>query len=111
MLESAIGISGNSQFTLAAKMCQALWKKRNWEIFKAGSSYPAVSDVSPTGGQKTHKISESGVSRGNAQSWQKEATLREVSGAERSRGVSKQKPASGGLRLEAAELQLAVLEL
>lgn len=42
MLESAIGISGNSQFTLAAKMCQALWKKLNsggnWEVSETGSS-------------------------------------------------------------------------
>lgn len=42
MLESAIGITGNSQFILEAEMCQALWKelnsRGNWQVFKNG--YP-----------------------------------------------------------------------
>lgn len=86
MLKSAISLSGNSQFTLAAKMCRALWKKLNsggnWEVFKTGSScLPAQMWVAMRWAlyvTKNHKISEDGV--GTCQclsSWQKNVAVRE----------------------------------
>lgn len=87
MLESAIDISGNSQFTLAAKMCQAFWKKLNfggnWEVFKTGSSCsPSQMWVATRWSlhmTENHDISEDGAGMCQyLRSWQKEEAFRET---------------------------------
>lgn len=88
MLKSAISISGNSHFTLATKMYQALWKKLhsggNWEVFKTGSScLPAQMWVAMRWAlyvTKNHEISEDGAGIFQClRTWQKKVAVREAS--------------------------------
>lgn len=101
MLKSAIDISGNSQFTLAAKKCQALWKKLNFgenrKVFKTGSSC-SRSQVWVAMRWALHVTNNNEISEDRAgvyqclRSWQREEAFREARG--RSRSISKQKWAS-----------------
>lgn len=111
MLKSAIDISGNSQFTLAAKKCQALWKKLNFgenqKVFKTGSSC-SCSQMWVATRWALHVINNDEISEDRVgvyqclRSWQREKAFREASGKEQEHIQTE--VGKWGLRLELAEL-------